>query len=99
MHSRNIIIEHIINNEILELNSDKNIICGCIYRHPKADMGKFIEYLDKYLSKIDNEKKEVFIAGDFNIDLLKLGSLPKYQEFYNTITSYGFYPKSLIQQE
>ena len=56
-------------------------------------MGEFIEYLDKCLSKIDNEKKEVFISWDFNIDLLKLGALPKYQDSYNTITSYGFLPQ------
>ena len=71
----------------------KNIICGCVYRHPKADMGEFIEYLDKCLSKIDNEKKEVFIAGDFNIDLLKLGSSPKYQDTYNTILVMVFLPQ------
>ena len=59
----------------------KNIICGCIYRHPKADMGEFIEYLDKCLSEIDNEKKEVFIAGDFNIDLLIYWVIAKISRF------------------
>ena len=38
----------------------KNIICG--YRHPKADMGEFIEYLDKCLKLTMRRKKSLLIS-------------------------------------
>ena len=48
----------------------KNIICGCIYRHPHNNFKEFFQYLEKCLSKL-NKNKEIFLAGDFNFDLLK----------------------------
>ena len=56
--------------EIKNKNS-KNIVCGCIYRHPKylkSDYSEFNKYLDSTLSKLVKEKKEIYICGDFNID-------------------------------
>ena len=41
------------------------------------------------LSKIS---KNVVLAGDFNIDLLKLNSNTKYQEFYDTLAEFDFLP-------
>ena len=73
----------------------KNIICGCIYRHPKSDVDEFNKYLTKCLTKINREKKECYIAGDFNIDLLKYESNNTYAEFLNTLTSNGFLPHIL----
>ena len=32
------------------------------------------------------------LAGDFNIDLLKLNSNSKYQEFYDTLSEFDFLP-------
>ena len=44
----------------------KNIAIGCIYRHPHmSNMDDFNQYMDK----INKENKEVYLAGDFNIDL------------------------------
>ena len=78
------------------LNSKtKNILCGCIYRHPNSDVEEFTNYVSKCLSKVDKEKKECYLSGDFNIDLLKYDSNNKYSEFVNTITSFGFLPHIL----
>ena len=71
----------------------KNIICGCVYRHPRYDMSSFQLYMDKILKKINFENKEVYIAGDFNTDFLKIESNNSYEEFYNLITSCGFLPQ------
>ena len=49
----------------------------------------------KCLTKINREKKECYISGDFNIDLLKYESNNTYAEFLNTLTSYGFLPHIL----
>ena len=43
-----------------ELNCDKskNIVCGCVYRHPKTDIDELTNYISKCISKISKEKKE-----------------------------------------
>ena len=48
----------------------KNIICGIIYRqHNSPD--DFLTYLDRTIEKLVSDDKDVYIMGDFNIDLLK----------------------------
>ena len=74
-------------------NKSKNIICGCIYRHPRYDMSGFQQYMDNTLRIINSENKEIYLAGDFNTDFLKIDANNSYQEFYNSITSSGFHPQ------
>ena len=71
----------------------KNIVCGCIYRHPSGNLKEFLAYMEKCLSKLSKENKEIYISGDFNIDLLKLETKSSYEEFYNLLTSFGFLPQ------
>ena len=53
--------------------STSNDIVGVIYRHPNLDPSIFIDdKLTKIMETISREKnKKVYIAGDFNFDLLK----------------------------
>ena len=60
---------------------NKNIICGCLYRHPRNNSKDFLSYLEKCLLKLSKENKEVYICGDFNFDLLKLENNHICQEF------------------
>ena len=55
----------------VEINVDKakNIICGCIYRHPNSDIQVLENYINKCLTKISKENKECYLSGDFNVDL------------------------------
>ena len=53
----------------------KNKIYGCIYRHPHQNMNAFIQYLENCLKIVNNENKEIYICGDFNIGLLKIESV------------------------
>ena len=78
--------------EIMNSRS-KNIVCACIYRHPRANMDEFLTYMENCLNKISREKKEVYLSGDFNIDLLKIENNAKYMTFYNTMTSHVFLPQ------
>ena len=83
--------------EIKNINS-KNIICGCIYRHPDDNNMSyeiFLSYLESCLSKLPNENKEIYICGDFNSDLLKLDNVNNYNKFYELMCSYGFLPQIL----
>ena len=49
----------------------KNVVIGCIYRHPLNDRQHFLESLREQLENLNNKGKEVFILGDINIDFLK----------------------------
>ena len=81
----------------MKINSDsidkgKNIICGCVYRHPNHNTEDFIKYISKCTTVINNEKKECFIAGDYNIDLMKYSNNSNCSEFINSMSSSGFLP-------
>ena len=56
--------------EITQKNR-KNIVCGCIYKHPTLSPASFAEEcLVKILPQITREDKLVTIMGDFNINLM-----------------------------
>ena len=57
----------------IEIKNDKskNIVCGCIYRHPRHHQAEFLDYMDSTLHKLTKEGKEIHLCGDFNIDFLK----------------------------
>ena len=81
------------------LKDRKNLVVGCIYRHPSSDISisDFTEkYLEPIIYKINKEKKECVLMGDFNIDLLKTGGDNAASKFYNTMTSY-FYTPYILQ--
>ena len=94
----NICLEY--SRKINHLDSDrkcagKNIVVGCIYRHPsnlKSDISEFNKYLDATLSKLVKEKKEIYICGDFNIDLLRMNDFETHLEFYTLLHSHGLLP-------
>ena len=50
----------------------KNIIVGCIYRHPSLNPTEFVDiHIQELLQKMSKEDKTIVLLGDFNIDLLK----------------------------
>ena len=55
-------------------------------------MTEFLAYLELTLKTIASENKEIYICGDFNIDLLKLNDVSSYLNYYNLLCSYGFLP-------
>ena len=77
------------------LKNRKNLVIGCIYRHPSSDISitDFAEkYIEPILHKINKERKEFVLMGDFNIDLLKASGDNAANKFYNSLTSYFFTP-------
>ena len=75
-----------------------NEIVGVIYRHPKMDMDTFtdnkITHITNILSKEKNKK--IYIAGDFNYDLLKYSNHGKTADFYDKMTSNLLVPLILL---
>ena len=64
----------------------KNIVCGIIYgQHNSPDY--FLTYLDKTIEILVSDDKDVYITGDFNIDLLKCESSQISQDFLLSLRS------------
>ena len=56
--------------EIMNKN-EKNMMAGCIYKHPKQTMSDFLNnHLLSVLEKLSHENKQILIMGDFIINLL-----------------------------
>ena len=77
--------------EIKNSNS-KNIVCGCVYRHPRQNSSSFLEYMDSTLCKLAKENKELYICGDFNIDLINTDSDKSSSDFFNLLNCNGLLP-------
>ena len=45
------------------------------------------------LSTMENNKSEFVLAGDFNIDLLKINEKYIYSDFLDLLTSFSYFPK------
>ncbi len=43
--------------------------------------------------------EKVIIAGDFNIDLLKINDKNTFSEYFDMLTNNSFYPKLHFQQD
>ena len=78
--------------EIHSLNGKSNIIIGCIYRHPNADMNQYTIELKNILHKLNQENKQIFIMGDINIDFLKYHIDTKTEEYLDMLFVNGFLP-------
>ena len=79
----------------VKLNKTKSIIVGVIYRpnsQPRADMDIFTTELADITAKINNENKESYIMGDFNVDLLKFQSHDKTTYFIESMLTTGYLP-------
>ena len=70
----------------------KNIVVGCIYRHPHNNHQNFFQYLESCFGKLAKENNEIYICGDFNYDLIKMETDHTIQNFFNLLCSYGFLP-------
>ena len=77
--------------------NDKDIIVGCIYRHPLMSMDEFnSDYLNPLLNKASMENKLLFLVGDFNVDLLKANSNKSFAEYLDTLSSYNLLPHIIL---
>lgn len=90
----------------LSLNSDKfescfveivnptsgNIIVGTVYKPPDIVCSDFTDSFNDILAKVHNDRKKVYIMGDFNINLLLQETSRSVQDFINALASNSFFP-------
>ena len=82
--------------DIIDDSGKKITICN-IYRPPRnnnnhVSIDSFLLDFSPVVQTLSKTSKNVVLAGDFNIDLLKLNSNSKYQEFYDTLSEFDFLP-------
>ena len=71
-----------------------NDIIGVVYRHPSMELGIFNEnFLCPFTDKLSLEKnKNIYIAGDFNVNLLNVSHHTESSNFFNLLCSNHLLP-------
>ena len=80
--------------EILKCGS--KYIVGGIYRHPNQSVSDFCSLLEPKLCKLSKGKTPAFIAGDINVDLVKVDSNMVVASYLNNVLVYNFLPTVLL---
>ena len=78
------------------ISISKTFTIGNIYRSPRTrneDLNVFIDEFTPIISRLDNCNNEIIIAGDFNINLLKLNENDMFSSFFDTVISHSLYPQ------
>ena len=73
-------------------NNNKNIIIGCIYRHPRSNIQAYIEHLDELLRHLNQLKHQVIILGDINIDFLRYVTHQSTERYLDMLYTNNFIP-------
>ena len=75
------------------INNRRNIVLGCIYKPPHVSIAKFNEKCNDICFSLSNTNKDVYVLGDFNINLSDSCSNNHHtQEFKNILFSNSFVP-------
>ena len=81
----------------VQSNLSKTVTIGNIYRSPRTrneDLSAFIDELTPIISSLEkNCNNDIVIAGDFNINLLKLNENEMVSSFFDMLISHSFYPQ------
>ena len=71
---------------------EKNIVIGCIYRHPANECAKLHNALKEQLSNLNNKDKEVFVLGDININLFNYNRDNQTSDYLDMLLDLGYMP-------
>ena len=78
--------------EIIE-NNQKNVIVGCIYKHPCAAIQEFTnDFICPLLKKLLKEKKEVILMGNYKINIVNSDVDNETSDFLDKMYSNSFFP-------
>ena len=72
---------------------NKHLTLGNIYRPPRDLNENYVNFTEEFTNCLRKLKGEVLIAGDFNIDLLKVNERAIFSDYFDTIISNGYIPQ------
>ena len=85
-----------LESAFIEIKNEKtsNDIIGVVYRHPCLELNTFNDtYLGPLMDTLALEnKKNIYIAGDFNVNLLNVSQHANSSEFFDTLCSNHLLP-------
>src|SRR5688572_1861759 len=67
-------------------------VIGVVYRPPGTDVRAFNDEFVQLLSVLTTKTRDIYILGDFNIDLLKAQDHPPTSKFLDIMSSHHFLP-------
>ena len=67
-------------------------LVGVTYKPPKTNVETYSNCLSEILDKLENSNKKCFVAGYFNIDLLRCETNTETNSFFNKLLTYPFFP-------
>ena len=87
--------------DIAHENLKSKIVIGNIYRPPRRnncnnEIELFLEEFKPIVQKLNKEKSEIFLPGDYNLNLLDIQEREKIQEYHDLLITNGMYPKKLF---
>lgn len=74
------------------VQNKRNIIIAVVYRDPHTNVEEFNCEIDACLQKLGKENKDVYIMGDFNINLLNCSTVNHVNEFVNILYNKSYRP-------
>ena len=75
----------------------KNLVIGCVYKHPKMCTEYFnSDFLYPLLDKVNKEKKSLILMGDFNINLLNSDNDKSVSNFLDILGSFSLLPQVIF---
>ena len=74
------------------ISTKKNIVVGCVYRPPDHSISNFSDSIDDILKTIEDEHKECYLLGDYNIDLLNMNKHKSTADFLENMYSHSCIP-------
>ena len=89
-----------VESTFIDILNKKNMTIGCVYKHPKHEVSDFTNnYVTPLLNKSSNEKKDMMIIVDFNINLINYNDDKNTGNFLDTLFSQSFLQHPLELQE
>ena len=84
--------------EISHKDLSYKTLIGNIYRPPRSNsnLATFKDEFSRICNHFSNLYRNMIILGDFNINLLNIRNNYLFEQFYDDIISYGFFPKITI---
>ncbi len=70
----------------------RNLIIGCLYRAPNANITTFTDDISDIMHKLSTLNKHVYLLGDYNLDLLKYNKHQPTSDFIDTMFSFSLIP-------
>ena len=89
-----------LENQIIKIMGgilhNKSLMLGNIYRPPNDLNYKYEQFTNEFRelqSSLENIHSDIVLAGDFNLDLLKINARTSFSNFLDTVISHSFYPQ------